>query len=88
MNDAVSVALQHPSPAATVGDATKSEPTALSDNITVSDFTRIALMILPQDKAEIDNLQLLVTSGEYGPPATTIAEALIERSLFGGSSLK
>jgi len=57
-----------------------------SDTITVSDFTRIALMVPPQDKGRLDDLQLAVTSGEYGPPAATIAEALISRAIFCGLS--
>jgi hypothetical protein len=57
------------------------------DKVIVSDFTRIALLIPPQDGAHLAQLRQKVYTGEYGPPAATIAEALITRAIMCGVSV-
>jgi anti-sigma28 factor (negative regulator of flagellin synthesis) len=48
------------------------------------DLAQINLLIVPQNSAKVEQLRQAVFSGEYGPPAVTIAEAMLELALARG----
>jgi hypothetical protein len=55
-----------------------------SDEIVITDLARINLLTQPRDGAQLARLQQAVFSGEYGPPAATIAERLISSAIARG----
>src|SRR5271155_1755054 len=88
LGDPVSISLQLPPPVAVAEDsAAGGAQTPAPDKVVVSDFTRIALLTPPRDQAHLAELQQMVYTGEYGPPAATIAEALITRAIMIGVSV-
>lgn len=85
--DAEGAPVQAISPSIGTEDHRKATPPSLvSDQVSVSDFARIVLLMPPRDTAHLDELQQKVYSGEYGPPAAIIAEALITRAILSGVS--
>jgi len=88
LSDPASVPLQTPPPAAEVEVSAPGGAQSLApDKVVVSEFTRIALLTPPRDQAHLAELQQMVYTGEYGPPAATIAEALITRAIMSGVSV-
>lgn len=89
LGDPVSIPVQLPPPIAEaeVGGEVSAPGGAQNlapDKVVVSNFTRIALLTPPRDQAHLAELQQMVYSGEYGPPAAAIAGALITRALLNG----
>jgi hypothetical protein len=60
---------------------------SVADQVSLSDFTRVALLTPPRDGAHLAELRQMVYTGEYGPPAATIAEALITRAMSLGVAI-
>lgn len=54
------------------------------DQIAITEIARINLLMPPRDGANLAQLQEAVFSGRYGPPAVTIAEALIAVAVARG----
>jgi hypothetical protein len=87
MVDVEDATLQSIVPQAGGGDHREASAQRLQpDQVIVSDFTRIALLTPPNDTEQLNDLQQKVYTGEYGPPAATIAEALITRAILSGVS--
>lgn len=64
-----------------------SDPVNTLDEITITDFARINLLMPPRDSAKLAQLQQAVFSGRYGPPAVTIAEAMIALAISRGVTI-
>jgi hypothetical protein len=58
------------------------------DQIAITDFARINLLTPPPTSARLSELQQLITSGEYGPPAMSIAEGLISMAIARGLKIQ
>lgn len=85
LNEPEGISLQPVNPPAATAESPAVQVTSSAlDQVNVSDFTRIALLIPPRDEAHLADLQRSVFTGEYGPPASTIAEALITRAIMSG----
>lgn len=88
LGDPAAIPAQPPSRQAEAEDIAPSGVQNLApDKVIVSDFTQLALLIPPRDQAHLAELQQMVNTGEYGPPAATIAEALITRAIMSGVSV-
>lgn len=78
------VAGQHAPTVDTQTETHVREPAPPVDQIAINDLARLNLLMPPRDGGKLAQLQEAVFSGRYGPPAVTIAEALIAVAVARG----
>jgi hypothetical protein len=56
----------------------------VQDEIAIADVARIHLATTSTDSSRLSQLQLAIISGDYGPPAASVADVLISLAISRG----